>query len=224
MEHSNEFYYITIATKPHPVLDALKKKVENNNEKIIVLGEHENRTIGWESHQNFGVKLREVSEFVIKSFLDPDDIVLMTDAYDVAYFGNKDEIIRRFHNFKKPIVFGSEKNCFPDPQMIHFYNDKEYEFSFLNSGMFIGKVWALRECISDYQYNDRDDDQRYWTKQFITRPDLIELDYDNRLFLNQYDIDMSKFDLNNHQVFYKNRNPLFVHVNGPNKELIYSLI
>jgi len=218
-----ELYYITLATKPNKVLDCLKKKVASNNEKIIVLGETENRSIGWESHQNFGLKLKEVHEFINQSNIHSDDIILFTDAYDVAYFGTKNYIINIFLEFKKPIVFGSEKYCNPDPELEYKYIDKIHEFPFLNSGLFIGRAWALRQCMMQYHYDDREDDQRFWTNQFITNPNLIELDYTNRLFLNTVDIDMSEFVFNGEIVTYKNKKPLFVHVNGPDKRLINEL-
>ena len=146
-------------------------------------------------------------------------------------FGNKEEIIERFLEFKKPVVFGCEKYCSPDPELAKNYNSNsstfpfDYEFPYLNSGLFIGYVWALRKCISEYQYDDRDDDQRYWTKQLLEiNPDLIQLDYMNRLFLNTLDIDMKKFEIVNGNVIYKRRRPIFVHVNSSDKRLIDELV
>jgi hypothetical protein len=212
-------YYITVATKPHPVLDHLKLCVEKNKETIHVLGESENRAIGWESHQNFGIKLREVCDYLKRSELQEDDIILFTDAYDVIYLLDKTTILERFVEFEKPIVFGCEKYCFPDPIRNTEYMEKDKEFSYLNSGMFIGRVWALRRCIGDYIFDDNHDDQRYWTTKFFANPDLIELDYMNRLFLNIYDINMREFyfDKEKRKANYKGREPVFIHINGPDK-------
>lgn len=219
-------YYITIATKPHKVLDKLIKKVKKNGEEIEVLGMKENRQIGWENQQRFGVKLREVAEFLKRPNLNPDDIVLFTDAYDVAYFGNQKEIIERYLAFQYPIVFGCEKDCHPDPFRSKEYSKIDEEFSYLNSGMFIGRVYALQKCILNYQYNDTDDDQRYWTTQYFENPDLITLDYKNSLFLNTsgFNENLFIFDIENNIAFYKSYNPLFVHVNGPDKIFINELI
>jgi hypothetical protein len=217
-----KFYYITVATKPHYILDKLKERVATNKEKIIVLGEEENRTIGWEGTQNFGVKLREVSDFLKAAFLDKDDIVLFTDAYDVVYCGSKKEVIDRYLEFDHPIVFGCEKQCNPDPKRASEYLFTNTEFPYLNSGMFIGRVWALRKCILDYKYDDRDDDQRFWTSRFFENPDLIALDYKNSLFLNTVDMDERFFhiDTNDSVAVYRGADPLFVHVNGPDKKPI----
>jgi len=214
-----QFYYITIATQPHVILDRIQCKIAEQNEKIIVLGKEENRAIGWNSTGNFGVKLKEVRDFLSRDYVNDEDIVLFTDAYDVLYYGSFPEILKRFGEFHKPIVFGCETTCNPIPSLAAVYEEKECEFPFLNSGMFIGRVWALRKCISDYKYNDKDDDQAFWTLQFLKENrDLIELDYNNRLFLNTYGIDLTlitRYDRN--MCSYKNKNPLFVHVNGPVK-------
>ena len=222
--NNSDFYYITIATKPNIVLNNLKKTVEKNGESIIVLGEKENRVIGWESKQNFGVKLKEVHNFIKNPDLNKRDIVLFTDAYDIAYFGNKNEIIKRFKNLNMPIIFGCEKYCFPDPHLKTNYFIRDKEFPYLNSGMFIGYVEDLRKCIGNYSYNDSDDDQRFWTNEFFKYPGIIGLDYNNDLFLNMHDIEMQDFSFENKTVLYKNRNPLFIHVNGPDKTMIYDFL
>jgi len=212
-------FYITVATKPHPILDKIIERTKKNGETIHILGLHENRTIGWEGYQNFGVKLREVSDFLKNPDLNPDDIILFTDAYDVVYCGTQKEIIEEYQKFNKPIIFGAEKQCNPDPSRASQYKFTNTEFPYLNSGMFIGKVWALRKCIQDYKYNDRDDDQRFWTTQFFENPDLIELDYNNRIFLNTVNMDDRFFylDKEDYICIYRSSNPMFVHVNGPDK-------
>jgi hypothetical protein len=217
---SETLYYITIATKPHKVLDKIISTVKKNKETIEVLGLSENRLIGWEGHQNFGVKLRELYNFINRPTLSDNDIVLFTDAYDVAYVGDQKEILTRYKTFKKPIVFGAETGCHPDPNRASEYKQKDTEFPYLNSGMIIGRVGPLRQCMKGYQYDDRHDDQRFWTQAFFDNQNLIELDHDNLLFLNTSDIEMEEFDWNKKTVWYKRRNPQFVHVNGPDKTLI----
>jgi hypothetical protein len=229
---NNHFFHITIATKPHHVLEVLQETKTRKQETLIVLGEEENRTIGWQGNQNFGLKLKLVAEFLQQPHLLPNDIVLFTDAYDVAYHGSQSEVIRRFLSFNKPIVFGSEKYCNPDPHLENEYDSIDMEFPFLNSGMFIGYHWALRQCIDHYQYNDTDDDQRYWTKQYLENRELFALDYENVLFLNTAGINETNisFDIRGirylsehwkHKSHADKKNPLFIHVNGPDKRFIH---
>ena len=216
----NMLYYITVATKPHKVLDKILSNIDKNGEKITVLGLSENRLIGWEGTQNFGVKLREMYQYLKSPHLDPDDIILFTDAYDVAYCGDLKEIMRRYLTFSKPIIFGCERSCHPDANRSSEYKFKDTEFPFLNSGMIIGRVWALSQCMKDYQYDDGHDDQRFWTTQFFENQNIIELDYDNLLFLNAADMEMENFLWNGKTAWYKRHNPLFVHINGPDKSMI----
>ena len=226
---SQKLHYITVATKPHKVLDAIKHKVSELGETISILGEHEDRFIGWEGTGNFGVKLREVSDFLKRPELDPLDIVLFTDAYDVVYCGDRNELLRRYLLFTKPIVFGSENMCQPDEHLRTQYPNLNTEFPFLNSGMFIGRVWALRKCMENYEYVDAVEDQRFWTDKFLnSHKDLIELDYDNLLFLNTVNINLNEFLFEKYGAFtiimYRTANPMFVHINGPDKRLINELI
>jgi hypothetical protein len=222
MDVNQKLYYITIATKPHKVLDKIKSTVLKNGETIIVLGTQENRVIGWEAKVNFGVKLREVADFLKRPKLNDKDIILFTDAYDVAYCGTQKDILRRYQTFQKPIVFGCEKGCHPDAERSKEYKDLNNEFPYLNSGLFIGRVKELRECMANYEYDDAHDDQRFWTTQFLNHPDKIELDYENYIFLNTVDMDMDSFtyDSKTNVAYYKWRNPQFVHVNGPVKKMI----
>jgi len=220
-----KLYYITIATLPHPVLEKLKEQVASNNETIEVLGQEENRQIGWENQQRFGVKLREVSNYLKRDTLCPNDLVLFTDAYDVAYFGTHEEIIERYKTFNSPIVFGCEKECHPDPNRATQYKSTNMEFPYLNSGLFIGTVKALRQCIETYQYDDKHDDQRYWTDQLFIHPELIALDHYNKIFLNTsgFKENLFLFDIDTSIAYYKSANPMFVHVNGPEKSFINQL-
>lgn len=215
-----KLYYITVATKPHPVLDKIVERAKKQNEQIHILGLQENRAIGWEGTANFGVKLRETRDFLFQPHIRPQDIVLFTDAYDVVYCGSQNEIANRFLRIDKPIVFGCESQCHPDANMAALYKNRQLEFPYLNSGMFIGYAWALRHCLIQYEYNDAHDDQRFWTQQYFRQPWLFGLDHENTLFLNTEDMDWNQLSWNNNVAIYKQKNPMFVHVNGPDKTKI----
>ena len=212
-------HYITIATMPHIILDIIKHRAESQGESVIVLGQEENRPIGWQSTGNFGVKLIRVHSFLQREDLHGDDIVVFTDAYDVIYCGDLRQTVARFEKMNVPILFGAETTCNPDPEMSKKYPKLigDVEFPYLNSGLFIGRVWALRQCMKNVTFSDSDDDQRFWTKQFLKNPDLIHLDYENQLFLNTFGVDLDLIIWNGLYAFYRDRNPMFVHVNGPDK-------
>lgn len=221
-----QFHYITVATKPHVILDHLIDTVKNKNIQLTVLGREERRSIGMPSAGNFGLRLKLLFDFIHKPDINDYDLVLFTNAYDVLFFGNRSEIIRRYESFDSPIVFGAETICNPDSsRAIDYNNILQEEFPFLNSGMFIGRVWALRMCMMAYKYNDKDNDQRFWTTQYLQRPYLIKLDHTNRIFLNTEGIKIDRVvhDKTNEIIYYHSdidntiRNPLFLHFNSDDK-------
>jgi hypothetical protein len=212
-------HYITIATMPHIILDIIKHRAESQGESVLVLGQDENRPIGWQSTGNFGAKLIHVHSFLQRNDLYGDDIVLFTDAYDVIYCGDLTQTVARFEEMNVPILFGAETTCNPDAEVSKKYPKSigDVEFPYLNSGLFIGRVWALRQCMDNATFSDSDDDQRFWTNQFLKNRDLIHLDYENKLFLNTFGVDLELITWNGLYSYYRDRNPMFVHVNGPDK-------
>ena len=135
-----KLHYITVATKPHPVLNNIQNKVNQNRETIHILGQEEDRNIGWNANGNFGLKLKLVQDFLKRKDIQESDLILFTDAYDVIYYGDFQTIIERYHMFDKPIIFGAETTCSPDPNMKPYYDFTNTTFPFLNSGLYIGKV------------------------------------------------------------------------------------
>jgi len=227
--NNSNFYYITVATKPHHVLDVLIKTVESKNESIEVLGCDKNCTLGGELHGNgrkFGVKLLEVYDFLKRDNLNDNDIVLFSDAYDVYYSGNKSIIIERFNKMNKPVVFGGEQCCYPDASKSCLYPNTNSPFRYLNSGLFIGRVHALRECMKDYIYIEDADDQLWWTNKFLERQDLIELDYTNQLFMNCLWLRDDDLIINEDKVVFNRTGstPQLIHGNGPSKKFIEPLL
>jgi hypothetical protein len=220
----SNFYYITVSTKPHPILELLEKSVKEKKEKVDILGIELNKSIGWNgetSTGHFGLKLRLFWEYVMHPRLNKNDIVLFSDAFDVLYFGTQKEIIKRYLEFNKPIVFGAEAGCWPDPSVKKKYKDTSHRFSFLNSGLFIGRVWAFRELHADYKFNDAEDDQRYWTKKYLSRPSLFALDYNNKLFLNCYTVKKEEINIVSKSCAkFGKATPMFLHFNGDTKSTL----
>lgn len=216
-------YFITVATKPHPVLDILVKTVCSNGEQIEILGLNQNREIGQDlpnGSRRLGVKLNELYNFVNRPSLKLNDIILFTDAYDVYYSGDKSTILNRFIQMDKPIVFGAELCCYPDNTKTSLYPETNSEFKYLNSGLFIGRVSAFRECMKNYTFDDDINDQLWWTNTFLNNQDIIGLDYSNQLFLNCVWLNKEDIVFSNGKVTYKESTPQLIHGNGPSKYII----
>jgi hypothetical protein len=224
-------YYLTVATKPHPVLTVLQARMDSIGETLTVLGKEVNRPIGWNISGNFGIKLKTVVDFLKNPSLDPMDVIFFSDAYDVAYVGSQAAVLAAFATFTKPVVFGAEKLCSPDATLANRYPpisgstaECGGEFRFLNSGGYIGRVWALRQLMADYVYVDSINDQAYWTAKFLDNQDLIELDYTNKIFLNCVDLDKKEIIWDGARVYYREAMPLLIHANGVDKSYIDPMI
>ncbi len=151
--------------------------------------------------------------------LDPDEIILFTDAYDTLLINDFSGIINAYHRFDATIVFSSEINCWPEPELLPIYHKiaANKDPVFLNSGGFIGKVSSIAKIfhkypkspshiihtkykfknsqVRDYDENYQWSNQYYWTMVYFSRPDDIDLDKDSKLFLT-LGMPVSTFDAN----------------------------
>jgi hypothetical protein len=228
-EPFTKLHYITVATKPHPVLQIIQDRIRIEGSHVTVLGLEENRDIGWNAKANFGIKLREVYTFLQNPNLRANDIVLFTDAYDVALVGTQKEILQRYKQFHSPVVFGGETFCHPDSgRAAHYTSTQGTPFPYLNSGLFIGRVWALRKCMAGYSYQDAEDDQRFWTNAYFKHKHLITIDTHAKLFLNCAGLEHKKivYDRFKRRLVYTeiSSQPLLLHANGKDKSYLYTVI
>ena len=123
--------------------------------------------------------------FLVKKLetLKDDEIVLVTDSYDVIMCANSYEILDKYKKFNKPIVFATESSCWPDRHKASLFpkigNKKNL---YLNSGGFIGKVKAIRDIVKEIPSNS--DDQRWYIDVFLSDygKSIIALDYNCEIF------------------------------------------
>ena len=77
MLNTEKVYFITVATKPHPVLDILVKNIELKGESIEVLGlTDKHYEIGQDipGSRRLGLKLQEVYKFINRPYIKNNDI------------------------------------------------------------------------------------------------------------------------------------------------------
>lgn len=219
----SDFHWVTIANKENKILDLLKiTAIFQDIDFIILGGQYANMTEPWLRSENshLGLKLLEINNYVKNENLPEDDILLITDAFDVVFVGEIDTVIKRYQNLNKAIIFGAENGCWPiGPQCERLPNAP---LRGLNSGTIIGRIKDFRKLMSDYTFDEEKDDQEYWTEKYIANPDLIGLDNDRDLFLTlSFMID----DARNHMhwepngVFgWKDKTPQFIHRCGESKD------
>ena len=61
-------------------------------------------------------------------------IILFSDSYDVIFNDTPNNIIRKFREFNRPLVFSAEKTCWPNQELSDRYPIVDGEYKFLNSG------------------------------------------------------------------------------------------
>jgi hypothetical protein len=145
---------------------------------------------------------------------------LYSDAYDVVFTGQKDTLLEKYLSFNRPIVFGAETDCSPDDWRKVEYSDEDnrVQFPYLNSGLFIGRIGALRNLMCGDSFSYYDDDQRYWTNKYLANGETIELDSKNMIFLTSIRrLNKSDIMLTASSFRYRHNMPQLVHANGHDK-------
>jgi hypothetical protein len=128
---------------------------------------------GW-SH-----KIRLVREQLDR--LNNDDLVVVTDSYDLVFQAGVDDLVRNFALYNKPIVFSSERGeGYPNP-IVHETPSPLYRA--LNGGFWMAYADAAKEMIDEAWNSDLDDgakdDQGTLQVWFSNNPDKAEIDYLN---------------------------------------------
>lgn len=130
------------------------------------------------------------------------------------------------------VLFGSEKNCWPDKSLISKYPAVLKGNQFLNSGGFIGFAADVFSIVAHKDVADSDDDQLYFSQIYLDEEmrtkHKIQLDHTSKIFMNLYAAD-EEIDLqwlNNEAKLVNtvyNTKPSVLHGNGPSKLLLNSL-
>ena len=159
-----------------------------------------------------GMKVNLLKDY-LNTVESNDDVILFTDSYDVVFNGTPDELMVRWSNMGEGIIFTAEKTCWPDPKLEKVYPHSPYDYRFLNSGGFIGKVGEIKRLI-ETNCEDSDDDQLYYTLKFLNS-EGIRLDYGLNLFqtLNESYGDVRVVDGVVHNKV-TGTTPIVIHANG----------
>jgi len=168
---------------------------------------------------NFKDKLHALQSYLIKT--PPNDIVCFVDAYDVICFAEPVEILEKFIAFKADVMFSAETSCYPWSHVQSLYPTTLSLYKFLNSGSYIGYVWALQKMLS-LDMSQSPCDQGYLTYYYLNhvhdtkKTMVIELDRHCVLFQTAYAIPWSHFVVDKgrlHNTVMRTQ-PCFIHYNG----------
>jgi hypothetical protein len=210
----DNIYLITVATHNEGYYNALKKSARKNDYELV--------TLGWgQKWEGFIMKYKLLMENLNK--FDDNDIIVLTDAYDVIVTDKKEVVIEKFKKFKKPILLS--KDGYTGESIFNYLHDTIFDTCHnyrICAGLMMGYVWALKELIFLMCGNNLEkckelnlDDQILIinicknNKNFFTKN--IAIDNNSEIFYNTYGkVDKLQFNFNVTDIFYINKNKLYI--------------
>ena len=142
----------------------------------------------WSSHR---IKDEIIQKFLTE--LNPQEVVLFTDGYDAILTSSEGEINEKYSAFDSPIIFSSERNCYPYANFSFLYKKCDSPFKYLNSGGYIGRagdILELYDSLKEIDYRqplapDRQNqwsNQYHWMKVYLFTNNSIKLDTECSIF------------------------------------------
>ena len=168
-------HLLTVVNKQHPGLELWRQSALTVGLTPTILWAPSDSPLGHESKW-FGLKFVTLDKHL--ETLDPDDLCLVTDGFDVVFLGNPEEDIRAMN---AELLFAAELYENPDQGRPYSGN---HRFKYLNSGVYAGKVKAIREALKGALENKnvlKLDDQRYFTDYYFSSG-KITLDHEAKVF------------------------------------------
>jgi len=126
--------------------------------------------------------------------LHPSDIIvyLNIDLIDIVNFEPTD-FLRRYDSFNSKIVFGAERNLWPETleqERYVFENlaDKDSAYKYMNCGFFCAEVGEMARIFEEQVFENTSTlcDAEYFARAYLTKRYSLTLDFNQTLVLNTY--------------------------------------
>jgi len=216
INYESDLKIITVATDNKEPLERFIKSCNNFGLNYEILGLNQewkggNMKLG----KGGGMKLRLLKEY-IRKLENKNQLLLFTDSYDVIFLSNEKEILIKYENFSKDIVFAGEKTCWPNEDLkIHFTDNSSYKY--INSGGFIGKASEIYELINN-NFQDDYDDQEFIHQRYLDFKEKIAIDTKCEIFQTSSENILDEISINHYEnrIINKqfNSKPCHYHGNG----------
>jgi hypothetical protein len=161
-------------------------------------------------------KLIAIQSFIQE--LPEDDIFCFIDAYDVILNANTETILETFHSKGVELVFGAEVNLDPPSLKSLSYPESSTVFRYLNSGVYIGYIRAIRKMLAWGDYLQIENDQEYISRYYVEhhKDPSLHLDINASLVLNMFMIPWNALQIVSGFVKFPHYKtiPCFLHFNG----------
>lgn len=169
-EHGTKTHWVVMSTEQHPALAKLRDMSHTFEETLTILPTER-------SLLAFRKWLDTVS-------LQPNDIVIFTDASTIFQVRSQDAIRKRFLQFGKPIVFAGQESVGDSTLKQHYSPLAQLQpFPFLNPNAWVGRVWALRRFLETVDAETQHSEERVLTMLYKRHGDLATIDSKGLLFV-----------------------------------------
>lgn len=205
---------ITVATHSDGYLPWLEKSCERFNVKLIKLGYGE-KWLG------FSWKFKLMIDYL--KTLDPNELIIFIDAYDIILLKPLDDIEEYYNNIIKitnsKIIVAYDKRSniiYEEFNKLYFGVCKKNR---INAGSYLGIVSDILQMLNKINFNNDDDDQQLLTTYCNKYVNNIYIDINNIFFLVYTDklnniLNNKKIKIKNNELTYMNSKPYFIHGSG----------
>jgi hypothetical protein len=106
--------------------------------------------------------------------------IVMTDAWDVLFYGTKGELISKI---PATMIVSGERNCYPEPELSSRFNSTS-PWRFANNGMIAGSPAYILDWLEWAEQMPDIDllDQAWFNRRLVDDPNCIAIDETTALF------------------------------------------
>ncbi|XP_028650523.1 procollagen-lysine,2-oxoglutarate 5-dioxygenase 2 isoform X2 [Erpetoichthys calabaricus] len=165
---TDKLLVFTVATQETDGFLRFMQTAKALNYTVKVIGKGEEWKGGEVSNSiGGGQKIRLLKE-IMPSYADQEDlIVLVVDSYDVIFAGGPEELLKKFQQANHKVVFSAESLIWPDKRLADKYPSVRSGKRFLNSGGIIGYAPYISQIVQQWELQDNDDDQLFYSKIYL---------------------------------------------------------
>ncbi|KAJ7324812.1 hypothetical protein JRQ81_017832 [Phrynocephalus forsythii] len=165
---ADKLLVLTVATKETDGFHRFMESAKHFNYTVKVLGQGEEWKGGEGLNSIGGGQKVRLLKSALEAYTNREDlVVLYVDSYDVIFAGGPEELLKKFQKAKHKVVFAADGLIWPDKKLSDKYPVVRSGKRFLNAGGFIGYSSSVNSIVQQWNLQDNDDDQLFYTKVYI---------------------------------------------------------
>lgn len=115
--------------------------------------------------------------------------LILTDAWDFLCYGTREQVVASLPQFPI-VVFGAERNCYPEPALADQIGNWGTVWNYVNGGCLTASPSELlhwcRAVQSHPAYDPQMIGQQWFNRRWAEHSELIHIDFHTRLFYCMY--------------------------------------